>query len=118
VISKILPIEDMPYLADGTHVDIVLNPLGVPSRMNVGQILETHLGWACRALGQQVGSMLDAYRAGKSERDLRSLLKKIYGEKSYRHDFQELNDDEIADISENLRRGIPIATPVFDGARE
>ena len=118
VISKILPIEDMPYLDDGTHVDIVLNPLGVPSRMNVGQILETHLGWACRNLGQQVGQMLDAYRGGKSERDLRSFLKKIYGEKTYRHEFQELSDPELADMSENLRSGIPIATPVFDGARE
>jgi len=118
VISKILPIEDMPYLADGTHVDIVLNPLGVPSRMNVGQILETHLGWACRALGQQVGTMLDNHRAGRSDRDLRSLLKKIYGEKAYRTEFQELTDDQLADLSENLRRGIPIATPVFDGARE
>jgi len=118
VISKILPIEDMPYLEDGTHVDIVLNPLGVPSRMNVGQILETHLGWACRNLGQQVGQMLDAYRGGRSERDLRSFLKKIYGEKTYRHEFQELTDPELADASENLRSGIPIATPVFDGARE
>jgi len=118
VISKILPIEDMPYLADGTHVDIVLNPLGVPSRMNVGQILETHLGWACHTLGQQVGQMLDAYRSGKSDRDLRSLLKKIYGEKTYRHEFQDLNDEQLADASEGLRRGIPIATPVFDGARE
>ena len=118
VISKILPIEDMPYLADGTHVDIVLNPLGVPSRMNVGQILETHLGWACRALGQQVGQMLDNYRAGRSDRDLRSLLKKIYGEKAYRVEFQDMTDGQLADASDNLRRGIPIATPVFDGARE
>ncbi|MCC6912466.1 MAG: DNA-directed RNA polymerase subunit beta, partial [Rhodospirillaceae bacterium] len=118
VISKILPIEDMPYLADGTHVDIVLNPLGVPSRMNVGQILETHLGWACRALGQQVGAMLDNHRAGRSDRDLRSLLKKIYGERNYRTEFQELSDDQLVELSENLRRGIPIATPVFDGARE
>ncbi|MCA0201604.1 MAG: DNA-directed RNA polymerase subunit beta, partial [Proteobacteria bacterium] len=118
VISKILPIEDMPYLADGTHVDIVLNPLGVPSRMNVGQILETHLGWACRALGQQVGTMLDNHRAGRSDRDLRSLLKKIYGERNYRNEFQELPDEQLIDMSENLRRGIPIATPVFDGARE
>jgi len=118
VISKILPIEDMPYLADGTHVDIVLNPLGVPSRMNIGQILETHLGWACSALGAQVGQMLDNYRAGRSDRDLRSLLKKIYGEKAYRVEFQDLTDSQLADSAENLRRGIPIATPVFDGARE
>ena len=118
VISKILPIEDMPYLADGTHVDIVLNPLGVPSRMNVGQILETHLGWACRSLGLQVGVQLDAYRAGKSERDLRALLKKIYGDKIYKNEFQELSDEVVADMSDTLRAGIPIATPVFDGARE
>jgi len=118
VISKILPIEDMPYLADGTHVDIVLNPLGVPSRMNIGQILETHLGWACSALGAQVGQMLDNYRAGRSDRDLRSLLKKIYGEKAYRVEFQDLTDSQLADSAETLRRGIPIATPVFDGARE
>jgi len=118
VISKILPIEDMPYLNDGTHVDIVLNPLGVPSRMNVGQILETHLGWACRSLGLQVGVALDSYRAGKSERDLRGILKKIYGEKIYKHEFQDLSDEIVADMSETLRPGIPIATPVFDGARE
>ena len=118
VISKILPIEDMPYLSDGTHVDIVLNPLGVPSRMNVGQILETHLGWACASLGQQVGQALDAYRAGRSEKDLRGLLKKVYGEKAYKQEFQELPDDHVADLADNLRRGVPIATPVFDGARE
>jgi DNA-directed RNA polymerase subunit beta len=118
VISKILPIEDMPYLADGTHVDIVLNPLGVPSRMNVGQILETHLGWACRSLGLQVGHALDGVRAGKSERDLRGLLKKIYGEKIYKQEFQEMSDEVVADMSDTLRHGIPIATPVFDGARE
>ena len=118
VISKILPIEDMPYLADGTHVDIVLNPLGVPSRMNVGQILETHLGWACRSLGLQVGHMLDGVRAGKSDRDMRALLKKIYGDKIYKQEFQDQTDEVVADMSDNLRAGIPIATPVFDGARE
>jgi DNA-directed RNA polymerase subunit beta len=118
VISKILPIEDMPYLEDGTHVDIVLNPLGVPSRMNVGQILETHLGWACHGLGQQVGQMLDAYRAGRGEREVRGLLKKIYGEKTYKQEFQDLPDDQLADLVDNLRTGIPIATPVFDGAHE
>src|ERR1700712_4366205 len=108
VISKILPIEDMPYLEDGTTVDIVLNPLGVPSRMNIGQILETHLGWACSALGAQVGKMLDSYRAGKSERDLRALLKKIYGDRNYKTEFQDLSDEDVADLSENLRRGVPI----------
>ncbi|MDX2222122.1 MAG: DNA-directed RNA polymerase subunit beta [Rhodospirillaceae bacterium] len=118
VISKIVPIEDMPYLEDGTAVDVVLNPLGVPSRMNVGQILETHLGWACRSLGQQIGGLIDAYRAGRSDRDLRSTLKKIYGEKAYRHEFQELPDDELVDTAENLRAGVPVATQVFDGAHE
>ena len=118
VISKILPIEDMPYLADGTHVDIVLNPLGVPSRMNVGQILETHLGWACRSLGLQVGTLLDGVRQGKSDRDMRALLKKIYGDKIYKQEFQDQTDEVVADMSDNLRAGIPIATPVFDGARE
>jgi DNA-directed RNA polymerase subunit beta len=118
VISKILPIEDMPYLADGTHVDIVLNPLGVPSRMNVGQILETHLGWACHGLGQQVGRMLDAHRAGRTDREMRSLLKKIYGERTYTHEFQSLPDEQLVELADNLRNGIPIATPVFDGAHE
>jgi DNA-directed RNA polymerase subunit beta len=118
VISKILPIEDMPYLEDGTHVDIVLNPLGVPSRMNVGQILETHLGWACQGLGQQVGQMLDAHRAGKGDREIRGLIKKIYGEKTYKAEFQDLPDEQLVDLLDNLRAGIPIATPVFDGAHE
>ena len=118
VISKILPIEDMPHLEDGTPVDIVLNPLGVPSRMNVGQILETHLGWACRSLGQQVGQALDVYEGGKSDRELRSTMKKIYGEKTYKKDLQSLEDTQLADIAKTVRNGISIATPVFDGARE
>jgi DNA-directed RNA polymerase subunit beta len=118
VISKILPIEDMPHLDDGTPVDIVLNPLGVPSRMNVGQILETHLGWACRSLGQQVSQALDAYQNGKSERDLRSTMKKIYGDKTYKRDLHELDDSQLADLAGTVRNGISIATPVFDGARE
>ena len=118
VISKIVPIEDIPYLEDGTPVDIVLNPLGVPSRMNVGQILETHLGWACRALGLQVGAMIDATSGGRSDRNLRSTLKKIYGEKAYKDEFQELDDKTLIEVAENLRPGIPIATHVFDGAHE
>ncbi len=118
VISKILPIEDMPHLEDGTPVDIVLNPLGVPSRMNVGQILETHLGWACRNLGHQVGRALDAYRAGLSDRELRSTMKKIYGDKAYKQDLQGLDDGQLAEVAGHVREGIPIATPVFDGARE
>jgi len=118
VISKIIPIEDIPHLEDGTPVDIVLNPLGVPSRMNVGQILETHLGWACRALGKQVGELVDAYNAGRSDRDLRSTLKKIYGEKNYKTEFQDLSDKKLVELAENLKDGIPVATQVFDGAHE
>ncbi len=115
VISKIIPVEDMPHTEDGTAVDIVLNPLGVPSRMNVGQILETHLGWACRGLGQQIGEMLDA---GKAAQTVRSKLKEIYGEKNYKDDIQSLDDEQVMELAENLRPGVPIATPVFDGARE
>ncbi|WNJ98169.1 DNA-directed RNA polymerase subunit beta [Thalassospiraceae bacterium LMO-JJ14] len=115
VISKIIPAEDMPHTEDGTPVDIVLNPLGVPSRMNVGQILETHLGWACRGLGQQIGELLDT---GKAPQTVRSKLKEVYGEKNYKDDIQSLDDDEIMELAGNLRGGVPIATPVFDGARE
>ena len=115
VISKIIPAEDMPHTEDGTPVDIVLNPLGVPSRMNVGQILETHLGWACRGLGQQIGELLDT---GKAPQTIRSKLKEVYGEKNYKDDIQSLDDDEVMELAGNLRGGVPIATPVFDGARE
>ena len=115
VVSRIVPVEDMPFLEDGTHVDIVLNPLGVPSRMNVGQILETHLGWACAGLGKQVGAMLDAYQESQKIKPLRDGLYKIYGKND---EFDGLNDDELVESAENLRRGVPIATPVFDGARE
>lgn len=114
VISRISPIEDMPFLEDGTHVDIVLNPLGVPSRMNVGQILETHLGWACAGLGKQVAEALEAYqRAGKKDQFV-ATLKDIYGED------QELptSDEDLKILGENLSFGVPIATPVFDGAKE
>ncbi|MGJ3259281.1 MAG: DNA-directed RNA polymerase subunit beta [Rhodospirillales bacterium] len=115
VISKIIPVEDMPHTEDGTPVDIVLNPLGVPSRMNVGQILETHLGWACRGLGQQIGELLDT---GKAPQTVRSKLKEVYGEKNYKDDIQSLDDDQVMELADNLRTGVPIATPVFDGARE
>ncbi len=119
VISRIVPIEDMPYLDDGTHVDIVLNPLGVPSRMNVGQILETHLGWACRGLGEQVGAMLEAVRyQNKTLDDLRGKLREVYGERHYEEDISDLSDEQLVELAGNLRGGIPIATPVFDGARE
>ncbi len=115
VVSRIVPVEDMPFLEDGTHVDIVLNPLGVPSRMNVGQILETHLGWACAGLGRQVGQMLDAYQESQKIKPLRDGLFKIYGKND---EMDGLDDAQLVESAENLRRGVPIATPVFDGARE
>jgi DNA-directed RNA polymerase subunit beta len=118
VISKIIPMEDMPYTEEGTPVDIVLNPLGVPSRMNVGQILETHLGWACAGLGRQIGEVLDAVRRGGKVDDLKKKLKQVYGDKTYKSEVTELNNEEIVELGENLRGGIPIASPVFDGARE
>ncbi|MAF49150.1 MAG: DNA-directed RNA polymerase subunit beta [Rhodospirillales bacterium] len=119
VISKIVPIEDMPTLEDGTPVDIVLNPLGVPSRMNVGQILETHLGWACAGLGNQIGEALDAMRQnGQEAKELRDKLKFSYGEDVYKQDIAAMDDDEIVELAGNLRGGVPISTPVFDGAHE
>ncbi len=118
VISKIIPMEDMPYTEDGTPVDIVLNPLGVPSRMNVGQILETHLGWACVGLGRQIGEVLDAVRRGGKVDELKKKLKQVYGDKTYKNEVTELNNEEMIELGENLRGGIPIASPVFDGARE
>ncbi|WCL55628.1 DNA-directed RNA polymerase subunit beta [Gimibacter soli] len=119
VISRILPQEDMPYLEDGTPVDIVLNPLGVPSRMNVGQILETHLGWASRGLGRQIDAKLEAVRHGKDKADsLRSMFKDIYGEGQYDSEISELSDDQVVELAGNLTNGVPMATPVFDGAGE
>ncbi|MCE5393449.1 MAG: DNA-directed RNA polymerase subunit beta [Acidithiobacillus sp.] len=115
VVSKIVPVEDMPYLADGTPVDIVLNPLGVPSRMNVGQILETHLGWAAKGLGRKIGEMLDQQRAVA---ELRAFLKEIYNRSGKREDIDSLGDEEIVALAQNLRNGVPMATPVFDGASE
>jgi DNA-directed RNA polymerase subunit beta len=115
VVSRIVPQEDMPFLGDGTPVDIVLNPLGVPSRMNVGQILETHLGWACAGLGRQVGEAVDAYLRTNDVGSLRGKLKEVYGEDET---IKELDDKSLAELGENLRRGVPVATPVFDGARE
>ncbi len=129
VVSKIVPSEDMPFLADGTSVDIVLNPLGVPSRMNVGQILETHLGWACAGLGRQVNEAVNAYMhaglsrgeaggGGEARRDtqgIRSTLIDVYGSDD---GIRDLDDETVVEVAQNLRRGVPIATPVFDGARE
>jgi DNA-directed RNA polymerase subunit beta len=112
VISKILPIEDMPYLADGTSVDFVLNPLGVPSRMNVGQIFETHLGWAAAGLGKEIAALLEAWQHGGQKQALVSHLRSVYGPD------QELPDSEedLIELARNLSKGVPFATPVFDGA--
>jgi DNA-directed RNA polymerase subunit beta len=115
VISKITPVEDMPHMADGTTVDIVLNPLGVPSRMNVGQILETHLGWAAKGLGARIGEMLKAH--GKAV-ELRKFLDKIYNSGGRSEELTSLTDEEILTLGENLVAGVPFATPVFDGATE
>jgi DNA-directed RNA polymerase subunit beta len=102
-------------LADGTPVDIVLNPLGVPSRMNVGQILETHLGWAAKGLGKRIGEMLDQQRAMA---ELRAFLTEIYNRSGKKEDIDSLNDEEVLALAHNLRNGVPMATPVFDGAAE
>ncbi len=119
VISKIMPVEDMPYLDDGTPVDIVLNPLGVPSRMNVGQILETHLGWASHGLGRKIGEIVDKMRRdGGQTRDLRRMLNGVYPDRTDQSDLKEMDDDVLLELAENLRNGVPVASPVFDGARE
>jgi DNA-directed RNA polymerase subunit beta len=115
VVSRIVPIEDMPFLEDGTHADIVLNPLGVPSRMNVGQILETHLGWAAAGLGRQVAQAVDAYMKTGKAKSLRERLTSIYGKTP---EIEQASDDQLAELGRNLRRGVPFATPVFDGAKE
>jgi len=123
VISRILPQEDMPFLEDGTPVDIVLNPLGVPSRMNVGQIFETHLGWAARGLGKQIQEMLEGIHgrgqdlAGKDVKEVRAKLKDIYGD-NYAKDIDDRSDEQVMELAQNLVGGIPMGTPVFDGARE
>ena len=118
VISKICPVEDMPYLEDGTPVDIVLNPLGVPSRMNIGQILETHLGWASASLGRQVNQMINKIQSQGQTKDLRDKLLEIYDLDAHQKIIKNMNDDEILELGNNLKDGIPFATPVFDGAKE
>ncbi len=118
VVSRVTPLEDMPFLEDGTPVDLVLNPLGVPSRMNVGQILETHLGWACANLGRQVGELVEEYRrTGEKRQELLDQLRDIYGDDEFREQIEPMNNDQLLELSDNLKKGIPIATPVFDGAR-
>ncbi len=115
VISRINPIEDMPYLADGTPIDIVLNPLGVPSRMNVGQVLETHLGWAAKGLGHKIGKMLEAQAAVT---EIREFLDEVYNRSGQKEDLDSFNDAEIIEMANNLIAGVPMASPVFDGASE
>jgi DNA-directed RNA polymerase subunit beta len=115
VISKIVPVEDMPYMADGTPIDVVLNPLGVPSRMNVGQILEIHLGWAAKGLGLKIGNML---RAQSKATEIRKFLNKIYNSSGKQEDLASLTDVEILELAKNLQDGVPFSTPVFDGATE
>jgi len=115
VVSRIVPVEDLPYMADGRPVDIVLNPLGVPSRMNVGQILETHLGWAAKGLGQRIGEML-AREASAAE--LRKALEAVYNSTGKPEQIAGLADQEIKELASNLTDGVPFATPVFDGAHE
>jgi DNA-directed RNA polymerase subunit beta len=115
VVSRIVPQEDMPYLEDGTPVDVVLNPLGVPSRMNVGQILETHLGWACAGMGKKIGAALEVYASTQKVKPLKEELQKIYGKNA---EIDALEDQEVVEFAHSVRKGVPIATPVFDGARE
>ena len=115
VVSRIVPVEDMPHMADGTPVDIVLNPLGVPSRMNVGQILETHLGWAAKGIGQRIGDMLERQAAAQ---EIRKYLEKVYNTSGHQEDLKALSDQEAMELAHNLKDGVPFATPVFDGASE
>jgi DNA-directed RNA polymerase subunit beta len=115
VLSRILPVEDMPYFADGTPVDIILNPLGVPSRMNVGQVLETHLGWASRELGRQVAEL---FEKAKNVNELKNKLKKVFPKGEYKRLFEDMNDENLKIKAQLLKDGIPMASPVFDGAKE
>ncbi|MBM7049619.1 MULTISPECIES: DNA-directed RNA polymerase subunit beta [Rhizobium] len=118
VVSRIVPVEDMPFLEDGTHVDIVLNPLGVPSRMNVGQILETHLGWACAGMGRQIGELIEAYKASGNIEPLRKTIDMVVGDGPKSDDVHEYDDASVLRLAEQWKRGVSIATPVFDGAGE
>jgi DNA-directed RNA polymerase subunit beta len=115
VVSKIVPVEDMPYMADGTPCDIVLNPLGVPSRMNVGQVLEVHLGWAGKGIGQRIGNMLQEEAKAA---ELRKFMEELYNGSGRKEDLSKLNDAQIVEMASNLTNGVPFATPVFDGAAE
>jgi DNA-directed RNA polymerase subunit beta len=118
VISKVVPVEDMPFLADGTAVDLVLNPLGVPSRMNVGQILETHMGWAARGLGLKIDEALKDYRRHGDMTPVREAMRLAYGDETYEEAFADRNEADFLELAGNVTRGVPIASPVFDGAKE
>ncbi len=120
VISRIVPVEDMPYMENGTPIDIVLNPLGVPSRMNVGQILETHLGWAAKELGNKIKDIIKDKQGKALIKTLREFLNQIYNTNTSSEKvlISKLSDDEILELAENLKEGVPMATPVFDGAEE
>ena len=118
VVSKINPNEDMPFLADGMHVDIVLNPLGVPSRMNVGQILETHLGWACAGMGRKIGELYDEYRKTGEIQALKGEIHELYGDNIKGDAVKRYDDESVLRLAEQLKKGVSIATPVFDGAHE
>jgi len=118
VVSRILPVEDMPFLEDGTHADIVLNPLGVPSRMNVGQILETHLGWACAGLGKKIGEMLKVYEKDQNIQPLRDQLERIYPDNDRNEPVRRYDEESVIRLADQLKTGVRIATPVFDGAHE
>jgi len=118
VVSRILPVEDMPFLEDGTHVDIVLNPLGVPSRMNVGQILETHLGWACAGMGRQIGELMEAYKESGDTKPLRAKIEELIPNNDRNEPVRNYDDESILRLADQMKRGVSIATPVFDGAHE
>ncbi len=118
VVSRVVPVEDMPFLEDGTPVDLVLNPLGVPSRMNVGQILEVHLGWACANLGKQINRAMEEYRrTGEAREDLMARLKDAYGDEIFDEQIAGMDNESLFELCQNIKKGVPIATPVFDGAR-
>jgi len=116
-VSRITPVEDMPHMADGTPADIVLNPLGVPSRMNVGQVLEVHLGWAAKGVGQRIADLLRDERTAQAKQ-IRAYLEKVYNTTGSGARIDELTDDEVVEMAQNLKNGVPFATPVFDGATE
>ena len=118
VISRVVPIEDMPFLKDGTTVDVVLNPLGVPSRMNVGQILETDMGWASHNLGKTIGKALDEYKRSNNSEQVLKSVRQAYGDEVFDRNFSNMNEEKVIEAAQNVTNGVPIATPVFDGAKE